>query len=148
MMHSPELMALVQSVGEYLRYRSALGTTLSELAILVTARSWTQDYEWNLHAPIAAKAGIRAETIAAIREGRRPEGMSEDEAIVYDVSIELHRNRCVSDASWDRAERRFGKAGMVDLVGINGYYALLAMQLNAARYPLPEGGSRLPRLPE
>src|SRR5215212_1706059 len=85
MMHSPEVMSQARAMGDYLRYKSGIGTTLSELVILVTAREWTQDYEWYVHAPIAAKAGIKPEIIEAIRDGRRPTGMSEDEEIVYDV---------------------------------------------------------------
>ena len=148
LMYSPEVMTQARAMGDYLRYKSGVGNTLSELAILVTAREWTQDYEWYVHAPIAAKAGIKAEIIAAIRDGRRPVGMSEDEEIVYDFSSELHRNKRVSDPTFARAEKRFGKPAVVDLVGINAYYTLLAMQLNAARYVMPKDGTPLPRLPE
>ncbi len=148
LMYSPEVMSQARAMGDYLRYKSGIGNTLSELAILVTAREWTQDYEWHVHAPLAAKAGIRPEIIEAIRDGRRPPGMSEDEETVYDLSSELHRNKRVSDRTFARAEQRFGKPAVVDLVGINGYYTFLAMQLNAARYPLPKDGTPLPRLPE
>jgi 4-carboxymuconolactone decarboxylase len=91
LMYSPEVMSQARAMGDYLRYKSGIGTTLSELVILVTAREWTQDYEWYVHAPIAAKAGIKPEIIEAIRDGRRPTGMSEDEEIVYDVSTERTR---------------------------------------------------------
>ena len=148
LMYSPEVMSQARAMGDYLRYKSGIGNTLSELVILVTAREWSQDYEWYVHAPIAAKAGIKAETIAAIRDGRRPVGMSEDEEMVYDVSVELHRTRRVSDAAYARAEKRFGKPAMVDLIGINAYYTLLAMQLNASRYVMPKDGVPLPRFPE
>lgn len=148
LMYSPEVMSQARAMGDYLRYKSGVGNTLSELAILVTAREWTQDYEWYVHAPIAAKAGIKPAIIEAIRDGRRPAGMSEDEEIVYDFSSELHKNKRVSDQAFARAERRFGKPGVVDLVGINAYYTLLAMQLNAARYAMPKDGTPLPRLPE
>ena len=147
MLHSPEVMTLARSMGDYLRFKSGIGTTLSELVILIVAREWTQDFEWYFHAPIAEKAGIKPEIIAAVREGRRPTGMSEDEEIVYDVSIELHRNKRISDASFARAEKRFGKPGVVDLVAINGYYTFLAMQLNAACFRIPEDGKPLPRFP-
>ncbi len=147
LMHSPEVMSLARSMGDYLRYKSGIGNTLSELVILVTAREWTQDYEWSVHAPIAAKSGIKLDVIAAIRDGRRPEAMTDDEAIVYDFSIELQRNKRVSDQTFARAEKRFGKPAVVDLVGITGYYTLLAMQLNAAQYR-PKEGALLPRLPE
>jgi 4-carboxymuconolactone decarboxylase len=148
LMYSPQLMNAVRSLGDYLRYKSAIGTTLSELAILVTAREWTQDYEWYVHYPLALKAGIKPEIVDAIADGRRPQAMSEDEQIVYEFSIELHRNRQVSDSTFARAERRFGKQGVIDLAGISGYYALLAMELNVAQYEIPKDGKRLARLPK
>lgn len=147
LMHSPRLMILAQSVGEYLRYHSGIGTTLSELVILLVARHWSQDFEWYAHAPIAAKVGIAPEIIAAIRDGRRPEAMSDDEALVHDFTIELQQFKRVSDATWARAEQRFGKPAVVDLVGISGYYGFLAMQMNACRYA-PPGDDRLPRFPD
>ena len=148
LMYSPEVMSQARAMGDYLRYKSGIGNTLSELVILVTARAWTQDYEWYVHAPIAAKAGIKPEIIAAIRDGRRPAGMSDDEEMVYDVSTELQQTHRVSDTTYARAEKRFGKPAMVDLIGITGYYTLLAMQLNAARYAMPADGKPMPRLPE
>ena len=148
LMHSPQVMTLARSMGDYLRYNSAIGNTLSELAILITARQWSQDYEWHLHQPIALKAGIRKDIVEAIQEGRRPTGMSEDEEIVYDFSTELHQTKRVSDATYLRAEKRFARKGIVDLTGINGYYTLLAMELNVARYEVPKGGLTLPRLPD
>src|SRR5215210_3252506 len=117
LMYSPEVMSQARAMGDFLRYKSGIGNTLSELVILVTAREWTQDYEWHVHAPIAAKAGIKPEIIAAIRDGRRPMGMSDDEEIVYEVSTELHRYKRVSDATFARAEKRFGKPAVVDLIG-------------------------------
>ena len=148
LMHSPKLMNLSRAMGDYLRYQSAIGNTLSELAILVTAREWTQDYEWYVHAPIALKAGIKQDIIDAIADGRRPDNMSEDERIVYDFSIELHRNKQVSDVTYERAQKRFGNKGVVDLTGINAYYSLLAMQMNMAEYPLPADAGKLPRFPD
>ncbi|MBN9357514.1 MULTISPECIES: carboxymuconolactone decarboxylase family protein [Herbaspirillum] len=148
LMHSPQVMTQARSMGDYLRYNSAIGNTLSELVILITAREWTQDYEWYVHYPIAIKAGIKPEVAAAIADGRRPEGLSEDEQIVYDFSLELHRNKRVSDPTFARAEKRFGKKGVVDLTGINAYYTLLAMQMNAAQYQAPKDAKRLVRFPE
>ncbi len=146
--YSPQLMNQARSMGDYLRYKSAIGTTLSELVILVTAREWTQDYEWYVHHPLALKAGIRKEIADAIADGRRPQGMSDDEEIVYDFSIELQRNKRVSDAIFARAEKRFGKQGIVDMTGISGYYTLLAMELNVAQYDIPKDGKKLERFPK
>lgn len=148
LMHSPQVMTLARSMGDYLRFHSALGNTLSELVILVTAREWTQDFEWWYHCPIALKAGIAKETADAIADGRRPTGMSADEEMVYDYATELMKTRRVSDRTFAKVKARFGEKGVVDLTGIAGYYTFLAMQLNAAQYQLPTGESGLKRLPE
>ena len=147
LMYSPQLMTQARSMGDYLRYKSAIGNTLSEFVILLTAREWTQDYEWYVHHPIALKSGIKPEVAAAIAEGRRPQGMSDDEEIVYAYVSELQRNHQVSDASFERARARFGEKGVLDIGGIVGYYTLLAIELNAARYAIPADGKPLPRLP-
>ncbi len=148
LMYSPQVMNEARAMGDYLRFNSAIGNKLSEVVILVTAREWSQDYEWYLHGPIALKAGIRKEVADAIADGRRPEGMTDDEQIVYDFSIELHRYKRVSDQTYDRAEKRFGKKGVVDLTGINGYYTFLAMEMNMARYQAPLDAKKLQRFPE
>ena len=111
LMYSPQVMSQARAMGDYLRYKSAIGTTLSELAILITAREWTQDYEWYVHYPIALKAGIKPAIADAIADGRRPDGMSDDEDIVYAFSTELHHTKRVSDRTYARAEARFGKQG-------------------------------------
>ncbi len=145
MMRSPDLMTSARSMGDYLRYRSAIGNTLSEFVILITARAWDQDYEWNVHAPIAAKQGIAQDKIDAIAAGRRPQGMSEDEAICYAFTNELLRDHQVSDATYARALKRWGEKGVVDLAGIHGYYTFLSIEMNAAKSD-PGGPLRLPPL--
>lgn len=148
LMRSPELMMTAQAMGDYLRYRSAIGTRLSELVILMVARRWSQDFEWNSHAPIAARQGIAADLIEAIADGRRPPAMSDDETTVYDMVDELDRNQRLSDATYDRAVRRFGERGVVDIAGLVGYYGLLAVTMNIARMPVPADGRKLPRFPD
>jgi 4-carboxymuconolactone decarboxylase len=145
MMYSPQVMSQARAMGDYLRYHSAIGNTLSELAILITAREWTQDYEWSVHYPIALKVGIRPEVADAIAAGRRPAAMSSDEEIVYDFASELLKTKQISDATFERAKSRFGSKGTVDMTGIVGYYSFLAMQLNAAQYK-PATGDQLPRI--
>jgi len=148
LMYSPELMNNARSMGDYLRYKSSIPNMLSEFAILITAREWSQDYEWSIHYPIAIKAGLKIEIAAALKDGRRPEEMGEDETLIYDFTIELQRNKRVSDVTFAKVEKRFGKKGVVDLAGIAGYYTFLAMEMNTARHPAPaEGGIHLPRLP-
>jgi 4-carboxymuconolactone decarboxylase len=145
LLRSPELMECAQRMGEYLRYRSAIGTRLSELAILVTARQWDQQVEWAIHVPIAQRTGIGADVIDAVSRRVRPQAMLVDEAVVHDFCIELHETKRVSDATYTEALALFGEKGVVDLMGINGYYTLLAMVMNAAQTPAPP--SDLPPLP-
>jgi 4-carboxymuconolactone decarboxylase len=147
LMYSPAVMSQARAMGDYLRYKSAIGNTLSELAILLTAREWTQDYEWSVHYPIALKAGIRPEIADAIADGRRPMALSADEEIVYDYAMELLKNKQVSNATFERAKVRFGARGVVDMTGIVGYYSFLAMQLNVAQYAPGKGAKKLPRMP-
>jgi 4-carboxymuconolactone decarboxylase len=147
LMYSPAVMSQVRAMGDYLRYKSAIGNTLSELAILLTAREWTQDFEWSVHYPIALKAGIRQDIADAIAEGRRPATLSADEEIVYDYALELLKNKQVSNLTFERAKTRFGAKGVVDMTGIVGYYTFLAMQLNAAQYPPAKDAKKLPRMP-
>ena len=139
LLRSPELMVRAGAVGEYLRYRSTLPPRLSEMAILLIARHWTQQYEWHVHEPPAAKAGLSADIIKAIAEGRRPSVMAVDEAAIYDLSDEVHRNRSVSDETYATAIRVMGERGVIDAIGIFGYYTMLAMVMNTAQTPLPDG---------
>lgn len=137
LLRSPELLENAQRMGEYLRYRSAIGVRLSELAILVTARQWNQKVEWAIHAPIAAQVGVPPDVINAIARRERPQGMLVDEAVVHDFCIELHQNKEVSDRIYADAVALFGEQGVVDLMGLNGYYTFLAMVMNTARTEVP-----------
>jgi 4-carboxymuconolactone decarboxylase len=141
LLRSPEVMLRAKAMGDYLRYKSVLPPALNEFAILITARRWGQGYEWAVHQPIAVKAGLKAEIAQALAEGRRPQGMSADEEITYEFSTELHQNQSVSDATYARALARFGEQGIIDLIGVNGYYTFLAMLLNATRTALPKGAA-------
>lgn len=137
LLRSPELMLHAQRMGEYLRYRSAIGVRLSELVILVTAREWDQQVEWAIHAPIARQVGITADVIGAIARRERPQAMLVDEQVVYDFCMELHRAKRVSDRVYDDALALFGEQGVVDLMGLNGYYTFLAMVMNTAQTAAP-----------
>ena len=139
LLRSPDLMSRLQKVGEYLRYNTKLGPNISEFTILIAARQWTQQFEWDSHDKLALKAGVKPEIIAAVAEGRRPVGMTDDEEMAHDFCIELHHNRCVSDASYARIVKRFGEQGVIDIVALCGYYTLLGMVMNVARTPLPGG---------
>jgi 4-carboxymuconolactone decarboxylase len=135
MLRSPEVMTRARAMGDFLRYKSSLPPRLSEFVILMTARQWTQQYEWNTHYDIAIKAGVKVEVAKAIAEGRRPEGLAEDEQILYDFCSELQHNRSVTDATYARMLSKFGETGIIDTAGIVGYYSFLAIMLNTARTP-------------
>jgi len=139
MLRSPEVMSRARAMGDYLRFRSTLPPRLSEFVILLTARRWTQQYEWNAHAPRALQAGVSRDIVNAIAEGRRPERMAEEHDILYTLCDELQRNQSVTDATYAQAVAKFGEAGVIDVLGITGYYTMLAMVLNTARTPLPDG---------
>jgi 4-carboxymuconolactone decarboxylase len=135
LLRSPELMNRLQSVGEYLRFNNSVPQKLVEMSILMTARQLTQQYEWNAHYPLALKAGLKPDAAAAIAAGRRPEGMAEDEEMIYNFVAELLQNKSVSDPTYARVLNKFGEQGIVDTTGLVGYYATLAMILNVARSP-------------
>ena len=112
---------------------------MSEFIILLVARQWTQQFEWFTHESVALEAGLRQAIVTAVAEGRRPEGMADDEDIIYSVCDELNRHRTVADATYARAVARFGEQGVIDATSIVGYYTLLAMVMNTARTALPDG---------
>src|SRR5262245_33832126 len=147
MLRSPEFMDRTQRLGEFLRYDTTLSPRLSEMVILMTARGWTQQYEWNAHAPLALKGGLKQDVITAIAEGRRPAQMAEDEAVAYDLCAELDRTKSVSDTTYARAVKQFGEQGVVEILGLKGYYTMLAMLLNTSRTQVPGGKPPLSAFP-
>ena len=139
LLRSPEMLSRARNVGDYVRFNSVLPPRLSEFVILMTARHWTQNYEWAAHAPIAEREGIDPEVIAAIADGRRPAALADDEAVLYDFCTELLRTHGVSDPTYARMVAAFDEIGVIDTIGIVGYYSLLAMVMNTARTPLRDG---------
>lgn len=135
---SPVLADRAQKLGEYVRYDSSLGARLNEFAILITARHWNAKYEWHAHYSHAMKGGLDPAVAADLAQGRRPAGMRDDEAIVYDFCKELHETKAVSDATYQATLDKFGERGVIDLIGVSGYYTLVSMILNVDRQPVPE----------
>ena len=140
-LRSPDMLNRARALSDYLRFNSSLPPRLSEFVILLTAREWAQPYEWNAHHVLALKGGLKPDIAKAIAEGRRPVGMSEDEEVVYDFCTELHTNHSVSDATYARAVGKFGERGVIDMIGLSGWYTLVSMVLNTARTPLQEGAT-------
>jgi 4-carboxymuconolactone decarboxylase len=141
LLRSPELADRVQKVGEYLRFGTSLPARLNELAILVNARFWGSRYEWYAHRPLAEKGGLAPAIADALAANKRPDGMQADEALVYDFCVALHSTHAVDDALFARAVATLGERGVMDLIGVSGYYTLVSMVLNVAEIPLPAGAS-------
>ena len=138
-MRSPELGEALQKVGERVRFNTSLPLRLNELAILITARHWTSQYEWYAHLPLALKAGLDPKIAEQLAANKRPAGMKDDEAAVYDFCTQLHRAKKVSDAAYKRAVSLFGEKGVMDLIGVSGYYTAVSMTLNVAEVQVPAG---------
>ncbi len=145
---SPEIMLRAMAMGDFLRYRTVFPTKLNEFIILITARHFTQQYEWYVHYPIALKEGLSREVADAVADGRRPAGMSADEELIHDFCTELLRNHSVSDVTYARAIARWGEQGTMEMVGVVGYYTFQSMVLNTARTPVPAGAPTLRPFPK
>ncbi|WP_114810485.1 carboxymuconolactone decarboxylase family protein [Paraburkholderia kururiensis] len=128
--HSPELAQHAQRLGAFCRYRTGLPLRLSELAILVTAARWRAQAEWSIHYPIALEAGVPPALADALRRGETPTFDDPDDALVHAFASELYDTKRVSDATYAKAVTRFGHEAVINLVGLLGYYALVAMTLN------------------
>ena len=141
MLRSPVYAQRMYDLLDYLRWHTSVPTKLNEMAILIVGRQWRSQVEWFAHAPLAIKAGLSPEIAKAVAEGRRPAGMSDDEATIYEFCIELQHNQSVSDATYAVALAKFGEQGIIDMVGVNGFYTYLAMVINVAHTPLPKRSS-------
>ena len=139
LLRSPEVADRVQRVGEYVRFQTSIPPPLNEMAILITGRFWSAQFEFWAHRRLAQQAGLPDRIIDAIAEGRRPSPMSDDERIVYDFCTELFRDKAVSNGAFKAVADRFGDQGVIDLIAASGYYSIVSMVLNVDRYPLPEG---------
>ena len=139
MLRSPVLADRVQKLGEYLRYGTSLPARLNEFALLINARFWDSKYEWFAHKPLAIKGGLDEAIADDLAQNKRPANMKPDEELAYDFCTNLHRDHFVSDALFKRAVATLGEQGVIDLVGVSGYYTLVAMVLSVAEIPLPPG---------
>ena len=139
LLRSPEMGDLAQQFGASMRFHSSLPRKLNEMAIIITARYWTSHYEWYAHKRAALDAGLSQSIVDAIATDKRPSGMQADEQAVYDFCTELLKTKQVSDRTFYRVKENFGERGVVDLIGVSGYYGLVSMLLNTDRYPLPDG---------
>ena len=146
LLRHPDLCDKVQALGAVIRFHNAIPDPLKEMAIIMTGRHWTASYEFQAHRRMAVDAGLAPAICDAIADGRRPEAMSADEAIIYDFCSELLATGQVSDGPYARAEARWGEKGVVDLTATVGYYCVASLVLNVARHPLPEGAVPLKHL--
>jgi 4-carboxymuconolactone decarboxylase len=133
LLRTPVLMNSMLSVTDALETTNSLPQKLIEMTIILTARQLTAQYPWNSHYPLALKAGLKREIADAIAAGRRPEGMAEDEDVVYTFVAELLQNKSLGDPTYERVVGKYGEKGVIDTIGLVGYYSTLAMMMNVAR---------------
>jgi 4-carboxymuconolactone decarboxylase len=139
MLRSPEMGDLAQKFGAYARYHSSLPPRLNEFVILITARFWTAQFEWQAHRKFAATAGLSPAIIEAIAAGQRPAAMQPDEEAVYNFCHEVLTTKHAGDAVFQAAKDKFGERGVVDMLAVMGYYQFVSMLLNVDGYPMPAG---------
>jgi len=139
LMRSPEMGDLAQKFGAFARFHSSLPPRLNEFAILITARFWTAQFEFQAHRKNALAAGLSPALIDALVANKRPASMQPDEEAVYNFCTEVLTTKHASDRAFDAAKEKFGERGVVDLLAVVGYYQFVSMLLNVDRYPLPEG---------
>jgi 4-carboxymuconolactone decarboxylase len=138
-MRSPEFGIEAIKISDYLRFGTELAPRLSELAIIIAARNWDNDYIWTAHYGAAVKGGLDPSVGADIAAGKRPSKMKEDEAIVYDLLTEIYRDRKVSDATFAKAKTKYSEKGIMDIIGLASYYGNTAMTLIVANGSRPAG---------
>lgn len=138
-LRSPAFAERAQLLGEYCRFQSALPSIHRELAILVAGRHWKAQFEFWAHARLAREAGLDDAVIEAVRTGQPPQGLSFSVQVVYDFVTEYFATNRVSDATYARAVEAFNEQGVLDLIGIVGYYGLVSMTLNIFEVAVPDG---------
>ena len=141
LIHNAGLARAVQQLGEQLRWKSKLPPQLLELAVLITARRWTCQHEWYMHEKLARKAGVAPAIIDAIAQARMPISMNKEESLVHAFCLQAHTTGQVDDATFAAAKELFGLDGVLELLALNGYYSMMAMVLNSAGLPLPDGAA-------
>jgi 4-carboxymuconolactone decarboxylase len=144
-LNSPGLADHAHKLGAHVRFGTDFSPRLTEIAILVTARYWTAQFEWQAHARLARQAGLADEVIAAIAERRTPAFSDPDEQLVYDFCSSFYRNHGVDDSLFEKVKQRFGERGLVDLTGLIGYYSFVSVTLNVFEVPVPPGAQLLPK---
>jgi 4-carboxymuconolactone decarboxylase len=144
----PDAMIATLRLREHVQNRNLFGDKLTEFALLITLREWSQRQEWSGHAFVAERVGLEPEVVNALAEGRYPRTMTDEESIIYDFTTELERTHGVSDETYNRMVRRFGEEGVIEAITIASLYTTVGMTLNTVREPIPARYNELPDLPQ
>jgi 4-carboxymuconolactone decarboxylase len=143
-LRDPALTEKAAALYHHLRHDITAPQRLCELAILVTARAWTAQYEWYAHEKHAAPSGLDGAVVAAIRDRQKPNFTKQDEAIVYELTMELQESRALSDATYRRARELLGETVLIELVTLVGFYTMLALLLVGFDVDIPQDAVKLP----
>jgi len=146
MLRVPELGERLAAVVEYLMSETLVPYKLKRLAVLTIAREYRAQYEWCVHEPRARAAGLAGDVIEAIRNGARPGFRDPDEALVYDMTLEIVRARSLGTGLHARAVDALGEAPTVELIALIGFYIALAVLLVAYDVEAPNRAVPLPAL--
>lgn len=136
---SPEMGRRLLGLGDFFRFRTSVDRRYVELAILVTGQRWQAQFEWFAHEPMARKAGVPEDVIQAIKKGEEPQLTDPGDMAAFALARELQDERTLTDNAFNAAKRQFGETGVVELIGLCGFYGLVSMTLNGLDVELPDG---------
>jgi len=143
-MHSPKAAEPIYALNQYLR-KTVAGARYFEVAALVAAREFDQQYEWSAHEPAALRAGVEQSVIDAIKFNRALTGVPEKDATLIRLGRAIFRDHTVSPELWAQMEKLFGRQGAIELTLVMADYAMVGFVLTAVDQQLP--ADRKPLLP-
>ena len=138
---SPEMGTRLVGLGGFFRFRTSVDRRYVELAILVTGQFWQAQFEWWAHEPMARDAGVPEDVIQAVKKAETPSFTDAADEAAYNLALEIHNNRALSDDTFAAAKSHFGETGVAELIGLCGFYGLVSMTLNGFDVELPAGAT-------
>lgn len=145
-LHMPKVAQGMDLLNQYLRYDSVIGRRYIEVAVLVAAREFDQQYEWTFHEGAAITEGAPQAVVDAIKFDRGVDGLDAKDAVIIRYGREIMRDHHLSAETWAEAETLFTGQGALEIAAIMGDYLLAAVILHAVDQQLP--ADMAPLMPE